>query len=68
MTNKKWNTQYIPDQKGKVVIITGATSGLGKEAAKVFAEKGATVIMPVRNTEKAEQLWTLSEKITGIKY
>jgi NAD(P)-dependent dehydrogenase (short-subunit alcohol dehydrogenase family) len=54
MSNKKWNTQDIPDQKGKVVIITGATSGLGKEAVKIFAEKGATVIMPVRNLEKAK--------------
>jgi NAD(P)-dependent dehydrogenase (short-subunit alcohol dehydrogenase family) len=54
MSNKNWNTQNIPDQKGKVIIITGATSGLGKEAAKVFAAKGASLILPVRNTEKAK--------------
>lgn len=54
--NKNWNTQNIPDQNGKVVIITGATSGLGKEAAKIFAQKNATVIMPVRNTEKAKSV------------
>lgn len=56
MSDKNWNTQNIPDQSGKVIIITGATSGLGKEAAGIFAEKGATVIMPVRNTEKAKSV------------
>ena len=54
MSNKNWTTQNIPNQEDKVVIITGATSGLGKEAAKVFSEKGATVIMPVRNVDKAK--------------
>ena len=63
MSNKKWNIQNIPDQKGKIIIITGATSGLGKEAAKIFAAKGATVIMPVRNTEKAK---TVSDEIFKI--
>jgi len=50
----KWNTNNIPDQKGRVVIITGATSGLGKEAAKILSTKNATVIMAVRNTAKGE--------------
>lgn len=54
MANSKWNTNNIADQSGKVVVITGATSGLGKEAARVFAEKGASVIMAVRNTQKGE--------------
>lgn len=56
MANSKWNTNNIADQSGKVVVITGATSGLGKEAARVFAEKGASVIMAVRNTQKGEQV------------
>ncbi|MDG1332443.1 MAG: oxidoreductase [Crocinitomicaceae bacterium] len=54
MSTSNWNTNDIPDQKGKVVIITGATSGLGKEASKILAQKNATVIMAVRNVQKAE--------------
>ncbi|MGK0388064.1 MAG: NAD(P)-dependent dehydrogenase (short-subunit alcohol dehydrogenase family) [Maribacter sp.] len=50
----KWNNNNIPDQTGKIIIITGATSGLGKEATKVLAGKNARVVMAVRNTQKAE--------------
>jgi NAD(P)-dependent dehydrogenase (short-subunit alcohol dehydrogenase family) len=53
MKNLKWSSQDIPSQEGKTIVITGATSGLGKEAAKVLASKGATVVMAVRNTQKA---------------
>jgi NAD(P)-dependent dehydrogenase (short-subunit alcohol dehydrogenase family) len=54
MAKQKWNTNNISDQKDRVIIITGATSGLGKEATKVLASKNATVIMAVRNTTKGE--------------
>jgi NAD(P)-dependent dehydrogenase (short-subunit alcohol dehydrogenase family) len=56
MKNGKWNVKNIPDQKGRVVIITGATSGLGKEAAVVLAGKNATVVMAVRNVKKGENV------------
>lgn len=56
MSTSKWSDQNIPDQTGKVVIITGATSGLGEEAAKVLAGKQATVVMAVRNTQKGAQV------------
>lgn len=58
MSNKKWTIQNIPDQINKTVIITGATSGLGKEATRVLTKKNATVIMAVRNTEKAKKVAT----------
>ncbi len=54
MSKLNWNTHEIPDLQGKIIIITGATSGLGKEATKILAQKNATVIMAVRNTKKAE--------------
>jgi len=54
MAKSKWNSDHIADHKGKIAIVTGATSGLGKEASRVLAEKNAEVIMAVRNTAKGE--------------
>lgn len=47
-----WSVTDIPDQSGKVAVITGANSGLGFEASRELASKGATVVMAVRNMEK----------------
>lgn len=41
---------------GKIIIITGASSGLGEAAAKLLAEKGAVVILAARRTEKIKKL------------
>ena len=49
-----WSTNDIPDQSGKIAVITGANSGLGFEASRELARKGATVVMAVRNVEKGE--------------
>ena len=51
MTNR-WTTQNIPDQTGRIAIITGANSGLGYETALALTQKNATVIMACRNSEQ----------------
>jgi NAD(P)-dependent dehydrogenase (short-subunit alcohol dehydrogenase family) len=56
MPQSKWNTEDIADQSNRVIIITGATSGLGKQATKILAAKNATVIMAVRNIRKGEDV------------
>ena len=45
----------VPDQTGKLAVITGANSGTGKEAARRLAAAGARVIMAVRTPAKGEQ-------------
>lgn len=43
------------DLAGKVAIVTGGYSGLGLETTRALAEAGATVIVPARSAEKAQQ-------------
>lgn len=53
--NQRWTQEDIPDLTGKVVVVTGANSGLGFESSRALAEKGATVVMAVRNMAKGEK-------------
>jgi NAD(P)-dependent dehydrogenase (short-subunit alcohol dehydrogenase family) len=45
----------VPDQGGKLAVVTGANSGTGKEAARRLAEAGAHVVMAVRTVAKGER-------------
>ena len=56
MKKEIWNESNILDQTDKVFIVTGPTSGLGKETSIVLARKNATVIMAARDLKKAESV------------
>ncbi|MBX0326220.1 SDR family oxidoreductase, partial [Oscillochloris sp. ZM17-4] len=49
-----WTIDHIPDQGGKLAVVTGGNSGIGFEAAKALAAKGARVIIAARSLEKAD--------------
>lgn len=51
---RRWTTADVLDQTGKTAVITGATSGIGFETAKLLASRGATVVLACRKTDKAE--------------
>ena len=55
MQSNKWNAESISDQSGRVAIVTGSSSGIGYETARVLAMKNATVIIAVRNPQKGEK-------------
>jgi NAD(P)-dependent dehydrogenase (short-subunit alcohol dehydrogenase family) len=53
-TRDHWTTANVPDLAGKVIIVTGANSGLGFEAAKEFARKRAQTVLACRNMDRAQ--------------
>jgi NAD(P)-dependent dehydrogenase (short-subunit alcohol dehydrogenase family) len=54
MKMNKWSINDMPDQNGKVAIVTGGNSGLGLQSVKALANKGAEVILATRSLERGE--------------
>ncbi len=53
--SSRWTAADIPDQTGRVAVVTGANSGLGQATARELARAAASVVMACRNTDKGEQ-------------
>ncbi len=51
----RWTAAEIPDQSGRVALITGANSGLGLATARALARAGATVLLACRDVAKGER-------------
>jgi NAD(P)-dependent dehydrogenase (short-subunit alcohol dehydrogenase family) len=49
-----WTPADIPDQTGRVAVVTGANGGLGLEVTRALARRGAHVVMAARNPNKAD--------------
>ena len=54
----EWTAKDIPSQAGRRVLITGANSGIGWEAALELARRGAEIILPARTEAKANDAIT----------
>lgn len=51
-----WTLSDLPDQTGRRWLVTGATNGLGEATARAAAAAGATLVLPARRVERAEEL------------
>jgi NAD(P)-dependent dehydrogenase (short-subunit alcohol dehydrogenase family) len=60
--SRKWTAEEVPDQSGRTVVITGANSGIGLEAAMVLAARGARVVLAGRDRARTA---TAAQQVTA---
>jgi len=61
---RRWTASEIPSQRGRTILVTGATGGLGLETARALAGAGARVVLGARDPRKATR--TIDEIHRGI--
>jgi NAD(P)-dependent dehydrogenase (short-subunit alcohol dehydrogenase family) len=54
MIMSRWTPHHMPDQTGRTVLVTGATSGLGLASAVALAAAGARVLLTARDAERGK--------------
>ncbi|OBB17687.1 short-chain dehydrogenase [Mycolicibacterium setense] len=54
MSSNRWTQADVPDQTGRVAIVTGSNTGLGFETARILAANRAHVVLAVRDKAKGE--------------
>lgn len=49
-----WTFDDIPDQTGRTALVTGANTGIGRETARMLAQRGADVVLACRDLAKGQ--------------
>ena len=60
-----WDAGRIPDQTGRVAVVTGANSGLGLVTARELARKGALVVLACRDMDKGRSALADVERVAS---
>ncbi len=59
-----WTETDVPDQSGRLAVVTGSNTGLGFDTARVLAARGAQVVLACRDTAKADTAATQIRALT----